>query len=177
MSINKYLPKVLQDVLELQYITHSEDIELNNIRSNLNQLTKEVIIATATTDGITRWEKLFNISPSPTDSLDLRRFRVQSILLNKLPYTIRWVHKRLDEIVGPGNYSVEMSYEDYSLTITLSGLPIDMLTEVQRQFRNSVPANIVLLIGNEPTITLNVNYMVGLRYATHYVLEVEPTGI
>lgn len=150
-KINDYLPKVLQPILEFQQINSDLDVELNNINTLIKDIEKEVIVQTATEYGIKKWENALGIIPSDSDSLEVRRFRIINILTSKLPYTIRWLRSKLTEIVGAeSGWTLNIDNNNYTITIVLSGLDTKLMLEVEKQLRNAIPSNMVLVIGGAP---------------------------
>lgn len=165
-NINNYLPKILQPILEFQVINGTLTKELQNIDKLIDGIQKEVIITTAGTYGIDRWEKALNIIPGIDDSLDIRKFRIQNILNSKLPYTIKWLKNKLTEIVGnDSGWVLNVDYNTYKITIILSGLNIQLMKEVQKQLRKSIPANMVLEIGGEPITSSDILLGIGTHIA------------
>lgn len=165
-NINKYLPKVLQPILEFQVINSTLDTELSNIDKLVVGINREVIAATATNYGITRWENALGIIPGAEDSLETRRFRVENILNSKLPYTVRWLKNKLTEIVGNSTgWVLNINYDDYTVTIVLSGLDVELMGEVQKQLRGAIPANMILEIGGEPLVSSDLIIATGTHLA------------
>ena len=149
-NINNYLPKILQPILEFQIINNDLDVELDNLENQILNINKEVIVQTSSEYGIKKWEKSLGIIPSSGDSLSVRRFRIQNILTNKLPYTARWLHNKLTEITGSETaFTTNINHDQYKLTIILAALNSDWMKEVQKQLRIAIPANMVLEIGGE----------------------------
>lgn len=176
--INDYLPKILQDILELKKTNESLDVELENISNNIDTINKETIVATATLYGIKKWEKVLGINPKEGESLDVRRFRIQNILTNKLPFTYRWLVNKLKEITGSeSGFTLDISYDDYEITIVLSGLDVDIMAEVQKQLRIAVPANMELLISGPQIQSSEIKVGIGMMYGTKYKIKSAKTGL
>lgn len=177
IKINDYLPKVLQDVEEFKAINSNLDIELTNIDTFIKGIQTEAIVQTATEYGISKWEKTLGIIPMNNESLDVRRFRVNNILTSKLPYTLRWLQNKLTEIVGSNSgWTLNINYQDYTITIILSGLDTNLMLEVQKQLRNAVPANMGLEIGGPSIAGGDVRIGIGLMYGTKYLIETVGVG-
>lgn len=171
-KINNYLPKVLQPIVEFQEINRDLDVELGNIDKLIKGIEKETIVQTATEYGIKRWEKTLGIVPSDTDSIEVRRFRVNNILTSKLPYTLRWLENKLTEIVGSASgWTLNINYQEYSITIILSGLDTELMLEVEKQLRNAVPANMELLIGGPSITSSEIKIGIGMMYAMKYKID------
>lgn len=170
-KINKYLPKVLQPILEFQVINSTLDTELTNVNKLVVGINNEVIVATATIYGITRWENTLGIIPEAGDSLETRRFRIQNILNNKLPYTVRWLKNKLTEITGSTNgWSLEINNDDYSIIITLSGLDLDLMSEIEKQLRLIIPSNMTLGISGSQIELSNVYWATATHLGYKYLI-------
>ena len=176
-KINEYLPKVLQDIEEFKIINSNLDIELSNINALIKGIQTEAVVQTATEYGISKWEKILGIIPLDNESLEVRRFRINNILTSKLPYTIRWLQNKLTEIVGSeSGWTLNMNYQDYTITIILSGLDTNLMLEVQKQLRNAVPANMGLEIGGPSIAGGDVQIGIGLMYGTKYLINTVGVG-
>lgn len=163
-NINQYLPKVLQSVKELQLVNKDLDIELDLLKGYVKGVYSETIVSSATEYGVKKWEKTLNIVPKEGDSLATRKFVIQNILTNKLPYTVRWLMNKLTEITGSSSaWTLNIEYESYTVTIVLAGLNTDWMMEVQKVLRIALPANMELLIGGEPLTGNTIRYSI----ATH----------
>ena len=171
-KINDYLPKVLQSIVEFQQINSDLDVELNNIDKLIDDINNETIVRTSTEYGISKWEKALGIISCDGDSLEVRRFRINNILTSKLPYTLRWLRNKLTQIVGSeSGWTLNINYHNYIITITLSGLDTNLMLEVQKQLRNSIPANMELEIGGPSITSSEIKIGVGLMYATKYLVS------
>ena len=67
MKIIEYLPPVLAEIREFKILGESEDLQLNNLKYEINSLTNELFVTTAEGVGLDRWEKILNITNSSTD--------------------------------------------------------------------------------------------------------------
>ena len=132
--IHEYLPETLKDVIDLKLLNEDLDIELEQLDGYITGIGKEVIIETASLYGIEKWENALGITPKDGDSLETRRFRVNNLLTSKLPYTYRWLIKKLTQITGsPSGYTLNINQNDYAITIVLSGLDTNMMIDSERE--------------------------------------------
>lgn len=176
--IHKYLPETLKDVIDLKLLNEDLDIELEQLDGYITGIGKEVIVNSASLYGIQKWEKALGITPKDGDSLETRRFRVNNLLTSKLPYTYRWLIKKLTQITGsPSGYTLNINQDDYAITIVLSGLDTNMMIEVQKQLRNAIPSNMVLEIGGPPLVSADIKVGMALRIGTKYVIKSAKTGL
>lgn len=93
--------------------------------------------------GISRYEKIFNID-SVEQSLNERKFVIQSIFMNKTPFTLNWLKNKLNQLVGKDNYIIDIDYSNYNLTIKISYLFPNAVTLLKKDLRKSIPANLSL---------------------------------
>lgn len=176
--IHEYLPETLKDVIDLKLLNEDLDIELEQLDGYITGIGKEVIVKSASLYGIEKWEKALGITPKDGDSLETRRFRVNNLLTSKLPYTYRWLIKKLTQITGsPSGYTLNINQADYAITIVLSGLDTNMMIEVQKQLRNAIPSNMVLEIGGPPLVSADIKVGTALRIGTKYVIKSAKTGL
>ena len=177
-SIHEYLPETLKDVIDLKLLNEDLDIELEQLDGYITGIGNEVIVKSASLYGIEKWEKALGITPKDGDSLETRRFRINNLLTSKLPYTYRWLIKKLTQITGsPSGYTLNINQDDYAITIVLSGLDTNMMIEVQKQLRNAVPSNMVLEIGGPPLVSADIKVGTALRIGTKYIIKSAKTGL
>ena len=150
MKIIEYLPPVLAEIREFKILGESEDLQLDNLKTEINSLTNELFVTTAERVGLDRWEKILNISNSSTD-IEFRRFRILS-RLNSFGLTL---NQRLSAIVGKGNYKVDYYFKEYRLKVSLT-LDTKEYEKVRRMLDEVVPANLIIDFG--------------LLYNTHEIL-------
>lgn len=170
-KINSYLPKVLQDIIEFQIVNSDLDVELGLLENYVKGVNTETIVQTASIYGIEKWEKILGIIPDDTDSLETRRFRINNILTSKLPYTARWLQKKLSEITGSTTgWTLNINNNDYTITIILSGLDTNLMLEVEKQLRNAIPANMILEIGGPGISSSEIKVGIAMMYGTKYLI-------
>ena len=158
-------PLIMQELREFQKIAEIEDSLFEQLKQEIESIVDDQFIQTATERGIARREKMLKISPFADDTLETRRFRVQGIWNDKLPYTYRVLLERLDSLCGPDGYVMELNVGEYSLNIKIELTRKRMFDEVVRITRQMVPANIVI------TVELRYNQHLTLANFTHGQLE------
>lgn len=171
-KINDYLPKVLQNVVELKITNEDLDVELSLLDKFVKGVGTEPLIQEATKFGVEHWEKTLGITPKDSDSLEVRRFRVYNILISKLPYTVRWLRNKLIDLVGnETGFTLNVSNTDYTITITLSGLNTYLMTEIQKNLRDAVPSNMRLEIGGPAISSMTIRYAIAPILGTKYLIK------
>ena len=105
-DIIKYLPFFMQEYLEMQEITETEDIEFNWLIDILIEMLNNQFITTCDEEGIARFEQLLQIIPYSNDSLEQRINRVLVLWNNKVPYTMKTLKQMLETLCGTNGYQV-----------------------------------------------------------------------
>lgn len=168
-------PPIMQELREFQRIAEIEGPLFEQIEQAIEDIVNDQFIQTATEKGIARREKMLKVVPFADDTLETRRFRVQGLWADKLPYTYRVLVERLDSLCGPDGYVIELDAGQYSLNIKIELTKRRMFDEVVRITRQMVPANLVITVELRYTQHLTLaNYTHGqLSQYTHYQLRNE----
>lgn len=158
-------PPIMQELREFQKIAEIEDVFIEKLWQEIENIVDDQFIQTATEKGIARREKMLKFAPFADDTLETRRFRVQGLWSDKLPYTYRVLIERLDNLCGPDGYAIELNAGEYSLNIKIELTRKRMFDEVVRIARQMVPANIVA------TVELRYNQHLTIANFTHEQLS------
>jgi hypothetical protein len=158
-------PPIMQELREFQKIAEIEDAFFEKLWQEIENIVDDQFIQTATEKGIARRERMLKISPFADDTLETRRFRVQGVWNDKLPYTYRVLLERLNSLCGPDGYVMELNAEEYSLNIKIELTKKRMFDEVVRIAQQIVPANIVI------TVELRYNQHITLANFVHEQLS------
>ena len=165
MSIKDLWPPIMQEIKEFQKIAEIEETFFRRLQQEIQNIVDDQFIQTATEKGIARRERMLKISPFADDTLETRRFRVQGMWNDKLPYTYRVLLERLNSLCGPDGYVIELNAGEYSMCIKIELTKKRMFDEVVRIARQMVPANIVI------TVELRYNQHLTLANFTHEQLS------
>ena len=165
MSIKDLWPPIIQELEEFQKIAEIEEAFFERLKQEIQNIVDDQFIQTATENGIARREKILKISPFADDTLETRRFRMQGLWADKLPYTYRVLLERLDSLCGPDGYVIELNAGEYNLNIKIELTRKRMFDEVVKISRQMVPANIVI------TVELRYNQHITLANFTHEQLS------
>lgn len=142
-NIIEYLPLFLKSVYEFKEIANSENIELDDLQSKTDSITNETIVALASEYGINRYEKIFNIV-NKEQTLNERKFVIESIFSNRVPFSLAWLKNKLNQLVGKDNYIIDIDYANYKLTIKISYMFSNAVNLLKKDLRKSIPANLSL---------------------------------
>ena len=97
------------------------------------------------------WEPVVRVVPDPsTESLDFRRARVLNRITTRPPYTLGFLCQKLDELIGPGEWTVTVDYPNYTLYIESAAQNQNYATELAFTINRIKPAHIVWI--NSPFV-------------------------
>jgi Uncharacterized protein conserved in bacteria (DUF2313). len=162
VEVRKLFPKIYDDFLEVDEIANAQTAMCQVMNSYLVQVFTNQFILTADTFGIERFEKLLGITASSvSESLEFRRQRVLNRFSMNPPYTLNFLKDRLDNIVGVGNWALEVDYDKYEMTLKSAALNQAWFTELQITIGKIKPANIVLINNPFTTANITVNEQIG----------------
>lgn len=152
-NIIDYLPYWFRDILEYQKICQTESEQLSALADEMHAVADNFFFQTMDESAVNMWEQVLGIVPNPqTEDLDFRRFRVLNRLTTKPPFTLGFLYQKLDELIGPGLWTVTVDYPNYTLYIESSSKNQNYFTEVAYTINKIKPAHIVFV--NKPlTIT------------------------
>ena len=174
-DIIKYLPFFMQEYLEMQEITETEDIEFNWLIDILIEMLNNQFITTCDEEGIARFEQLLQIIPYSNDSLEQRINRVLVLWNNKVPYTMKTLKQMLETLCGTNGYQVILNNNAYGLLINTYFNDTNMLKALNDMLNRVVPAN--LTINNQNYVTEEligiVQYIEVPSFTSEYILRQE----
>ena len=112
------LPPWYRRILDYQQLCLAEGKELEALAAAVAAVADNLFFQTMDREAVGQWEKVFHITPDPAaESLAFRRERLLNRIATQPPFTLRFLEKRLDALVGPGKWTVEVDYAGYTLTI------------------------------------------------------------
>lgn len=148
VNLTSYLPEFMQSYTEPMSALEAENPEFAIMWKAVDRLLYNRFISTADEYGISRFEKMLGIYPQITDTLEVRRMRVQNRWFNAIPYTIRALAERIAKLLDEEqSFSIWSDFKEaYTLVITLYMLNDSKAEEVQYILSTMIPENIVTSI-------------------------------
>ena len=145
-QICKYLPTWYKPVEEYQQICQTETAQLEVLAAAIHAVKENFYFQTMNLAGVEMWEDVLRIIPNPsTEDLDFRRARVLNRITTKPPFTLGFLYQKLDELIGPGEWSVTVDYANYTLYIESAAQNFNYSTEVAFTINRIKPAHIVFV--------------------------------
>jgi len=147
-----YLPEVLKDVTEMRAIMAAETPGVQAIWQACEDCMNDQFITEATEKGIARREKMLNITPFATDTLEDRRFRLLVRYSETIPYTRKSLAAMIESLCGVGCYA---------LTITTTTFTVNVKVALAAKKQDSIIVDLL-----ERVLPYNMVFTVELLYNT-----------
>lgn len=139
-----YLPPWYREILDYQQLCQTEQAQFEALAQELNTVADNFFFQSMDESAVAMWEQVFSIIPDPaSETLDFRRTRVQSRISTRPPFTLGFLYQKLDELIGPGEWTVTVDYPNYTLYIESSARNQQYATEVAFTINHIKPAHIV----------------------------------
>lgn len=142
VDVLDYLPKVVRTIKEFEVLGNAENPEINNLWLNNQLVLNNQFVATLDEDGCERWEKMLNISPKESSTLEDRRLAILARINASLPYTYRQLENFLRNICDD-DYTMTLDNANYTLTVLLNLSRQNQFDEVSNLLIRVIPANLI----------------------------------
>ena len=140
------LPPWYQRILDYQQICQAEQVQMEALATEIAAVANNFFFQTMDAGAVSQWEQIFRITPNPaTESLEFRRARVLNRASTRPPFTLQFLRQKLDELIGPGEWTVTVDYPHYTLYIESSAENQQYATEVAYTIGRIKPAHIVFV--------------------------------
>lgn len=164
-----YLPPVIGEVKEIQLLMEAMQEEVNPLWVAAEETRNEAFFDTHTIYGISRWEKMLDLSPKGTDSLEIRNYRILARLNERLPFTMRMLRERMQLLVGEGDYQIILNSDLYWLKVVITGLDLKELQIIRQELREMIPLNLLFAFAGRELILLYWKIRLEVRLAFSHV--------
>lgn len=149
------LPPWYREILDYQEICQTEKAQFDALASEITGVADNFFFQTMDESAVAMWEQIFEITPNPeTETLDFRRARALNRISTRPPFTLGFLYQKLDELIGPGAWTVTVDYANYTLYIESSALDQQYATEVAFTINRIKPAHIVYV--NTPYVRTGI---------------------
>lgn len=141
-----YLPGVIREIQEFQYIIPAQQVEIEKLNGCIGKLLENLFIESSDQNGIARFEQLLKIKPGIARELETRKAEVLAKWNNFIPYTYRVLEEKLKQLCGEGGYKILLEGSAYELDVYLKEKSTQILKVVTKDVTGMVPANLLLRI-------------------------------
>ncbi len=172
-NICKYYPHWFRRILDFQALCYTERQELRFLAEAMDQIHRNLFVQTMDEGTTAQWEAILRILAAPEEDLAFRRLRVLNRLALHPPFTLIFLREKLDLIFGPGNYTIEVDYPNYTLYIESAVKNQQYFSEVSALLNIIKPCHIVyisrprieadlLMAERTASVDVTYNYVQGL---------------
>lgn len=142
MRLQRHLPDFINDVSEFKELDKTHTYELDKVDGVLRELENNQFVSTANSAGLSRYEKMLNITTAP--DIDVRRFNILSKYNSSIPFTMKWLINYLNASIGKGHYLIELDHVNYTLTISIIRDKEFIINNLSKGLRKRLPANLII---------------------------------
>lgn len=147
-DLEQYLPDWYKEIADYQTILAAEEQEFETLKAQVLAVYGNLFASTMDASALSQWESLFGIVPAQTETLDFRRSRIINRISMKPPFTVRFLEQKLDELIGPGKYTLTVDSQNFLLTVETSASDQSYAIEVAYTINHTIPAHILYI--NKP---------------------------
>ena len=145
-DLQSLLPPWYREVFDYQAINGALEPLLEEAQGFLEQVLLNFFPQTMDVGTVEMWEDTLHIVPDPSyEDLDFRRARIINRISTKPPYTLAFLYQKLDELIGPGLWSVDVDYPNYTLYIESNAQDQAYSQEVEFTVNRIKPAHITYI--------------------------------
>ncbi|CEP39560.1 phage protein [[Clostridium] sordellii] len=150
INIKNYFPTLYNDILEIDSLVKIENDLFENLNTEFEKAIKNEYVITADKETIKKYEILLRINDGDNKELSFRRKRILNRLAMNMPFTLRALKQKLDELIGKGNYNIFVDPGKFTLYIESKILNQTWFNETYITINKMKPANIVFI--NKPFV-------------------------
>lgn len=140
----KYLPLELKKIEEITEFLRATAPEFDEARYLKEHWLANRFPWQAQEDGLRVWEKILQIKPNTSDSIENRRIRVIAKLNERTPYTFRQLWMMMAAICGVDGFDLKL--EHFMLMVTLSMESHEKLDAVMEMLSDVLPMHIYVAV-------------------------------
>ena len=146
IDLTDYLPDVLKNVTEMQAVMKAETPIVQAIWNACEDCMNDQFISEATENGIARREKMLNITPYATDTLEDRRFRLLSKYNENIPYTRKSLANMLETLCGADGYELTILTSEFTVHVKVALTVKKQAESVSELLERILPYNMIFSV-------------------------------
>lgn len=154
-------PEIIRSIPDIKRIYEINADQEAMLDASVNALFDDIFLETMDETKTARWEKMLFIIPLDTDTLSERRFRIQTRVLERMPYTYRVILRKLQTLC-PGGVDWTVDTEKQLIIVRVALASKNMRADVDELLDNVLP--------------LNMEYTLIILYNTYAMLEKHTNG-
>nr|WP_195366131.1 putative phage tail protein [[Eubacterium] tenue] len=150
INIKNYFPPLYNDILEIDTLVKIENNLFENLNNEFEKAINNEYVITADKETIKKYETLLRINDGDDKELSFRKQRILNRLAMNMPFTLRALKQKLDELIGNENYNIFIDPGKFTLYVESKILNQIWFNETYITINKMKPANIVFI--NKPFV-------------------------
>ena len=134
------IPNALSGIPDLEQLYEAIDDQVEKVNDEVAQLDEDTFFDNMSENRVKRWENMINLTPGQNDSLDDRRFRIQSRVVDKLPYSYRIILSDLHALDPEAE--MEIDWEHLNVIVYMALSSQSMVADVEALLEKKLPLNL-----------------------------------
>jgi uncharacterized protein with gpF-like domain len=110
VNLIEHLPLFIQQFREIRHIMEAENPEFQLVIDESEKIKNNQFIESSDLSGISKFEKLLNILPSPDDTLESRISRIMIRWNEVVPYTYKALVQKLVQLCDGLNFTINRNF-------------------------------------------------------------------
>lgn len=135
-------PEIIRQIPDIKQIYEINEGQIDKLNKAVYQLDSDIFLEDMGKSQIERWEKILNIIPFDNDSIEDRRFRIQTRILERPPYTYRVFVKKL-KVLSP---ELKVERSNNHIVVIIEPISLKMKDEIKRMLDEILPLNLTYCI-------------------------------
>lgn len=148
--LQEYLPAFMTKFREMNALLSTENPEFDLMQENLQRISDDLFVETASEEAITRYEKIMGIHPAAGDTLKTRRLRV---LLAEGRIERFTLQKLIDAAARLGEEVEAELMEGHKIALEFIAADQENIVILYEEFRRSLPAHLEIILRNVRELT------------------------
>lgn len=149
VNLIEHLPLFIQQFREIKHIMEAENPEFQLVIDESEKIKNNQFIESSDLSGISKFEKLLNILPSPDDTLESRVSRIMTRWNDVVPYTFKALVQKLVQLCDGLNFTINRDFNEYKMEIITHLELSGQVDELQYLLGYMIPVNLELTSKNE----------------------------
>ena len=138
-------PIIFSNIPDIAKIYEINDKQCDDLEKAVDELDGNIFLDYMNEHMISNWENLLNITPLDDDTVDERRFRVKSKVIERLPYSIRMIKRKLDTLC-PDGYTLALNDQLTEANIKIALKSSKMIDDVAELMEDMLPLNMIFKV-------------------------------
>lgn len=115
INLLRYITPVSKQNKDIRAVLASETVEMQALWAALCEVFDNQFFRYMGDYGLSKWEAVFDILPRSSESIEMRRARILTLLKGRRPYTLKKFQEILDSVYGRGTITLELKPNEYEL--------------------------------------------------------------